>query len=204
MEYEFINPITRKLPKLSQKELLQKLDLKKPPILIMFGGSHFSTGLLYRIQELLPNIEEDFIVFTYKLSGKSHNNITFLPFKENFLEYLKASKGIITQAGHCTLSECIALKKPSLLFPIPNFIEQELNAYYAKKQKISIVENKKDFTKQELVSIIKNFISSIPELEENLEKINMETDGAEQTVAIINRFLSARQEQDKQHKPREF
>ncbi|MEK6856928.1 MAG: glycosyltransferase family protein [Nanoarchaeota archaeon] len=199
-EYQFINPITRKLPKASQKELLEKLELKKPPIIIMFGGSHFSTELLYKIQDILPDIEGDFVVFTYKLSGKSHDNVTFLPFKENFLEYLKVSRGIITQAGHCTLSECIALKKPSLLFPIPNFMEQELNAYYAKNQKISMVENKKDFTKQELVSIIKSFIESIPELKENLEKIEMETDGAEQAATIINKSILTKQELDKQHK----
>src|SRR3989344_2335081 len=201
--YNFINPIIRKLPKLSEKELLQKLNLKKPPILIMFGGSHFSTELLYKIQEALPEIEEEFIVFTYNLSGESYSNVTFLPFKENFLEYLKASKGVITQAGHCTISECIALKKPSLLFPIPNFIEQELNAYYTKKQKISIVEDKKDFTKKELISIIEKFITAIPELEKNLEKINLEINGAEQAAAIINKSILEKQEQDKQHKPRE-
>ncbi len=199
-KYKFVNLITRKLPKASQKELLEKLGLRKPPIIIMFGGSHFSTELLYKIQDILPNIEEDFIVFTYRLSGKSHDNVTFLSFKDNFLEYLKASKGIITQAGHCTLSECIALKKPSLLFPIPNFIEQELNAHYAKKQRISMVENKKDFAKTELVSIIRDFISSIPKLKENLENLNLEADGAEQAAAIISKSIQARKGQDKQHK----
>ena len=199
-EYKFINPIIRKLPKLSQKELLQKLNLKKPPILIMFGGSHFSTEFLYKIQEILPDIKEDFIIFTYRISGKSHGNITFLPFKETFLEYLKASKGIITQAGHCTLSECIALKKPSLLFPILNFIEQELNAHYAEKQKISIVENKKDFTKQELISIIEKFTSSIPELEKNLKKINLEANGAEQAAAIIEKIYNENKTKNKSYK----
>jgi len=192
--YNFVNPIVRKLPNLSQKELLEKLKLNKPPILIMFGGSHFSTNLLYKIQGVLQDIGEEFIIFAYRLSGESHGNVTFIPFKENFLEYLKASKGVITQAGHCTLSECIALKKPSLLFPIPNFIEQELNAYYAKKQEISLVENKKNFTRQELSAIIKRFIKSIPELKKNFEKINLETNGAEQAANIIEKTIKGKKE----------
>lgn len=201
-KFNFINPVIRKLPKLSQEELLEKLNIKKPPILIMFGGSHFSTELLYKLQEVLPRIDEEFIIFTYKISGDSHDNITFLPFKENFLEYLKASKGIITQAGHVTLSETVALKKPSLIFPISNFIEQELNAYFAKKHNVSIVEQNKDYTEGQLLSIINRFISSIPELERNLEKLHIETNGAEQAAAIIEKSILAKQERDKQSKSR--
>jgi UDP-N-acetylglucosamine:LPS N-acetylglucosamine transferase len=121
-------------------------------------------------------------------------------FQENFLEYLKASKGIITQAGHLTLSECLALKKPSLIFPIPNFIEQELNAYFAEEHKISLVRKKKNFTKHELLSIIEEFITMIPELEKNFDNLDIETNGAEQAAAIIEKFLLAKQRQDKQHK----
>ena len=190
-EFNFINPIVRKLPGQSQNELLEKLNLKKPPILIMFGGSHFSTELLYNLQEVLPKIDEEFIIFAYQISGESHKNIKFMLFKENFLEYLKASKAIITQAGHLTLSECVALKIPSLMFPIPDFIEQELNAYFAEKNGISIIKENKNYTKDELLEIIKDFIGSIPQLKANLEKLEIETNGAEQAAAIINKSLSA-------------
>ncbi len=193
-EYNFVNPIVRKLPKLSQQELLEKLKLDKSPILIMFGGSHFSTELIYKLQAILRDIDENFIIFAYRISGESRGNVTFAPFKENFLEYLKASKGIITQAGHSTLSECLALKKPSLLFPIPNFIEQELNAYYAKKNEVAVVENKRNFTKKELSSLIKKFIDSIPELEKNLKKINLEVNGAEQAAAIIEKTIKEKKQ----------
>ncbi|MBI2507666.1 hypothetical protein HYV89_01815 [Candidatus Woesearchaeota archaeon] len=198
--YNFVNPVLRKLPKASKHELMEKLKLEKPPIIIMFGGSHFSTELLYNLQEILPEIKEEFIIFTYGISGESKGNITFLQFKENFLEYLKASKGIITQAGHSTLSECIALKKPSLIFPIPNFIEQELNAHFAEKSRISLVERKKNLIKQQLSSIIEEFITIMPDLEKNFDKLNIETNGAEQAASIIEKFLSAKQQQDKQRK----
>lgn len=201
-KYAFVNPVLRKLPSASQHELLEKLKLKKPPIVIMFGGSHFSTELLYNINEVLSEIKEEFIIFTYKMSGKSSGNVTFLSFKENFLEYLKASKGVITQAGHLTLSECIALKKPSLIFPIPNFIEQELNAFFADEYRISLVQKKKRFTKQELQSIIEEFIAAIPELEKNFDNIDIETNGAEQAAAIIKKYILAKQQQDKRRRSR--
>ena len=191
-EFNFIDPMVRKLPRQSQNELLEKLNLKKPPILIMFGGSHFSTKLLYKLQEVLPEVGEEFIIFAYKISGDHHENMKFIPFKENFLEYLKASKAIITQAGHLTLSECVALKVPSLMFPIQDFIEQELNAYFAEKNGISIIKENKSYTKSELLDIINNFIKSIPQLKANLEKLNIESNGAEQAAAIISKSLSAK------------
>src|SRR3989344_9492053 len=169
-EYEFVNLIVRPLPKETQKNLLAKLNLNKPPIIIMFGGSHFATRLLYKTQNLLHKINEDFIVFAYKLSGESYENVKFLPFKENFLEYLKASKGIVSQAGFQTLSESILLKKPSLIFPIPNFLEQETIADWAEKKEIAVKESSKNLSEKDLLRIIKNFIDNIPRLQSNLNR----------------------------------
>ena len=189
--YNFVNPIVRKIPKESQKELLEKLNLEKQPILIMFGGSHFSTQLLYKMQKILLKFKDElFIIFTYKLVGESEENMKFLKFKDNFLEYLKASKGIITQAGHSTLSECIILKKPSLLFPIPNLIEQSLNAFYAENKNISIVEDQRDISEEELEKTLSKFISSIPDLEKNLHNIHIKPNGAQQTAEIIHNLIT--------------
>lgn len=195
-EYTFVNPIVRDLPKESQKQLLEKLKLSKPPLLIMFGGSYFATNLLYKIQEILPKIKnEHFIIFTYKISGESHNNITFLPFKENFLDYLKASKAVLTQAGHSTLSESVLLQKPSLIFPIPNYLEHAVTSFWAKKEKIAMVKNPKYLTEEALLKIIKNFLTSLPHYQRNLSKINLEPNGAEQVAnLIIEKYKSTKPE----------
>ena len=184
-DYDFVNPIVRELPKESRGVLLRKLKLKKSPIIIMFGGSHFATNLLYKIQNFLHKIDEEFIVFAYKLSGESYENITFMTFKENFLDYLKVSKGIISQAGFQTLSESILLKKPSLMFPIPNFLEQELLSVWAEKNDIAIKESKKYLSEKDLLRVIKNFISSLPKLQSSLNKLNLKPTGAEEAVEII-------------------
>jgi uncharacterized protein (TIGR00661 family) len=200
-EVTYVNPIVRPLPERSQKALLEKLNLSKPPILIMFGGSYFSTSLLYKIQEILPQINEKFIIFTYKLSGESYKNVTFLPFKENFLEYLKASKAIITQAGHSTLSESVILKKPSLIFPIPNYLEHAVNSYWAKKKKIAVIKNPKHLTEEAVLKIIQNFVNSLPDMEKSLSNLNIEPNGAEQAAnLIIEKYKSLKPESDTEHK----
>ena len=66
------------------------------------------------------------------------------------------------------------------------------------------MQKKKSFTKHELLSIIEEFITIIPELEKNFDNLDIETNGAEQAAAIINKFLSAKQRQDKQRKSQEL
>ena len=188
-EYNFVNPIVRPLPTESQKDLLKKLNLKSPPIIIMFGGSHFATNLLYKIQNVLHKVDDEFIVFAYKLFGESYDNIKFLSFKDNFLDYLKASKGIISQAGFQTLSESILLKKPSLIFPIPNFLEQELIASWAEKEGVSMKESKKYLSEKDLLRIIKTFIDSLPEMQKNLNKIHLQPTGAKEAAEIISNLV---------------
>ncbi|MEK6826163.1 MAG: glycosyltransferase family protein, partial [Nanoarchaeota archaeon] len=60
------------------------------------------------------------------------NNVISLPFKNNFLEYLKISKAVISLAGHCTLSEILFYKKAALIYPIANLLEHYQNAQLMK------------------------------------------------------------------------
>jgi len=184
-DFHYVNPIVREIPTASEKILLRKLKLDKQPIIIMLGGSHFGDDLLHQIISSIKDVDEEFLIFGYKLHGKKHKNITFMPFKENFLEYLKVSKGIITMAGHNTLSECVVLKKPSLIFPIPNSLEQLLNAFEMKKNNLGIVNDSENLSKQEIKSSIEEFLNNLNNLQKNLDKLNVKSNGAEQVYNII-------------------
>ena len=188
-EYAITNPITRQLSDLTKKELIKKLNLKTSPIIISFGGSYFGTKLLHNLIDILSEINEQFLIFSYKTIGKPHKNITFMPFKENFLEYIKASKAVITMAGHSTLSELIVLKKPSLIFPIPNMLEQELNAHIMEKKNLAVVKNT-NLNKKELKSAIKELLKNMKQIETNLNKLNIKANGAEQVYKIIKHTSS--------------
>ena len=96
------------------------------------------------------------------------------------------------------MSESIILKKPSLIFPIPNYLEHAVNSYWAKKKKIAVVKNPKYLTEEALLKIIQNFINSLPDMEKNLSNLNVKPNGAEQAASlIIEKYKSLKQELDK-------
>lgn len=189
--FTYTNPIIRQNPDelKDEKKLMKKLNLKKKPILITIGGSNFGISLVETIIPFLSKFKEEFIIFGYQHSKeKISKNITTFSFKQNFLEYLKVCKGLITLAGHNTLSELIVYKKPSLIFPIKNHIEQILNAYEIKKRRCGIVKNLTSLDPKILEKAIQNFIKQIPILQKKLNKLDIKGTGAEEILTIIDRF----------------
>ncbi|MBU2639737.1 MAG: hypothetical protein KKG75_03460 [Nanoarchaeota archaeon] len=177
----YVNPIIREIPKTTN--VLRKF---KDPILISMGGSYFGSEILDRLLHILPEFEEDFIIFGYKVIGKNQNNIHFMEFKENFLEYLKASKAIICLGGHNTLSEAVVLKKPSLVFPVPNYIEQILNAYEIEKNNFGLSKIlKHPLDESEIKNAMEEFLNNLEKYQKVLDKKNIKGNGAEQVYKII-------------------
>jgi len=180
--YTTINPILfeeeDKLP--NQKDLMKKLNLEKQPIIVMLGGSQFGRALSKKIINVASHLQhEDFIIFGAKLKLRKRKNITYYKFKENYLEYLKVSKAVITLAGQLTLTEAIAFKKPLMIFPIKNHIEQLQNAYLLRNNA---------YIKYDLIKMRK----AICEFINNLDKIkplNIKTNGSKQVVDYIYSLL---------------
>ncbi|MBI2667984.1 hypothetical protein HYX17_04430 [Candidatus Woesearchaeota archaeon] len=167
----YVNPIIREYKQ--KRNLMKKLGLKKHPILIMLGGSDYGLELAKKILNLVKKYNEEFIIFggTKKIS-KNH-----FKFKENFLDYLAVSKGIITLAGSLTLSEALAIKKPILAFPIKNHVEQQLNAFLVKDY-ISIGD-------ENIEKSLCNFIVNLNSIQKKLNKIDFKGNGAKQLVSLL-------------------
>src|SRR3989344_4676755 len=106
-------------------------------------------------------------------------------FKENFLEYLKVSKAVITLAGHSTLSEIVVHKKPALIFPIQNHLEQYINGYVLQKNNLALVKNLKEINPEILKKHIQEFLKKENKFENNLKKLNLTGNGAKQAAEII-------------------
>ena len=177
-KYYYTNPIVRELPEESEKELLRELGLEKKPIVVMLGGSEFGELISYKIKRLAKRLDEKFIIFGGKRKVKGRNIEHFL-FDKRALKYIKVSKGIITLAGQKTITEGIVLKKPMLIFPINNHVEQLLNAYELRK--LAMVKyNTKDFKKGVL-----NFIRKLPKLQERMNKFRVDASGAEEVAKIV-------------------
>ncbi len=164
----YVNPIIKK-PKLpSAKILMKKLKLKKQPIIVMLGGSDYGLKLAQKINKLSKHYKEDFIFFGAK---KKISNKHFI-FKKNFLEYLKVSKAVITLAGNLTISEALIFKKPLLIFPIKNHVEQILNAYSVRD--CALIGNPRD-----IKQTLDEFFKFKPKIK------NIKSNGAEQVADII-------------------
>jgi len=177
-----VNPIVR--GNVSEKNLMEKLKLDKKPILIMLGGSRFGINVADEMLEVLDEIDEDFIIFGYK-NNFEKGNVKCYKFKENFLEYLKVCKGVITLGGHSTLSEIVVYKKPSLIFPIQNHLEQKINGYVMNKNGLGMVKNLKKFDSEMLKKYILEFLEKDDDFEEKLRKLDVKGDGAVEVVKRI-------------------
>lgn len=190
VKYKFVNPIVRKTPDElpPEKEIMEKLGLKKKPILIMLGGSNFGVTLMNHMLPVLKEFDEDFVIFGYTSQSKLIKNITSFTFKPNFLRYLKVCKGVITLAGHNTLSECLVYKKPMLVFPVIDHIEQQVNAFNV--EEYAVVEYLKEPSSEVIRDAIKRFLTERGRLEETLRKLEIQGTGAKEVADIIKKLAT--------------
>jgi uncharacterized protein (TIGR00661 family) len=181
----YIDPVIREIPKENKKSLMRKLKLKKEPYLIMLGGSRFGDALISKIIFLLKYFDKEyFIIFGYKnLRGK---NFISYKFKQNYLEYLKVSKGLISLGGYCAISEAVVLKKPMLLFPIRKHVEQLVNCIPLEKRNLAVVKYLKTLRENEIKEAFVVFFTKRESIEKNLKKLNTTYNGASQINTFIN------------------
>lgn len=185
----YVNPIIRDLPSalpLEQK-LMKEFGFTKKPILITIGGARFGLKLVKYVINVASNYDEQFIVFGVNTKAKS-DNVTILPFQPNFLEYLKASKALISLAGHCTLSEVLVYKKPSLIFPIPYYLEQYQNSYLMNDY--CIKGNLEELGLIYLRNKLNELIDNLGNLENALKSYNLPKNGATESAEIILRLTT--------------
>jgi len=185
----YVNPIIRDMPNHLQltPRLMTEFGFKKNPILVTIGGARFGLKLVKNIINVARYYEDDFIIFGVNEKAKS-DNVKILPFKDNFLEYLKVSKGLITLAGHSILSESLVYKKPALVFPIPNYLEQYQNTYLMKDYIIK--GNMDELGLIYMRNKIDKFLDNLDKLNERLNNYNVKKNGATEAAEIILQEIS--------------
>jgi len=178
-----VNPVLRTRPSdlPSKEELMEKLNLKREPVIVMLGGSMFGNILAKKIIHFAHLFNQDFIIFGSNIRNVHQKNVTYYPYKENVLEYVKASKAVITLGGHLTLSECLAFRKPAMVFPIEDHVEQMLNAY--RLQNIYCVKYNLGYLRKN----INNFLRKLDIYKDRIPKI--EFNGSEQIVKKVHELV---------------
>ena len=143
----------------------------------MIGGSKFGFDLAKKIDNVSKKFNEKFIFFNYK----SKNSLSYTKFNENYLEYLKSCKAVISLGGYSGISESVFFKKPNLAFPIKNWTEQ-----------MAVVEEFKDYidigdieiSQEDLIIKIKNFLKSLDKMKKKLNTLRLKN-GADEIARII-------------------
>jgi len=166
------------------KKIREKNDLPDEYYYVHVGGADIEKPLFEIFRRTLPKFEDKFFVVSSNYATKKETvegNMKIIPFVNNADEIIKASKGVICPAGHTSISENIVFRKPMLVIPIRNHVEQMVNASIVKSEGFGGA----CFTDRKIsVSVLKlhldEFFSKEDEFSENLKSSNFRGNGAEQ------------------------
>lgn len=194
---EFIGPLLHKNPEeIDSKENLRKkygINSDDKVLLVTIGGSDFGKELISNICDIAEDILVDKIFIFTGLEIKPdsfkilHNNkkVIIKQFTYNLIEWMKLSDLTISLAGHTTSMELISIKKPNIMIPITNHIEQERNLKRMMKYNITKTTIKHD--KNEFLNLINDTLSKINEIniDSNLYDIFSKYNGRENAFKSI-------------------
>ncbi|MEZ4776623.1 MAG: undecaprenyldiphospho-muramoylpentapeptide beta-N-acetylglucosaminyltransferase [Bacteroidia bacterium] len=126
------------------------------PVLLSLGGSLGALTLNDALQQNLQKIIDADVQLVWQCGKRyyetlapaitSHPNIKLMPFIDDMAVAYSAADLIISRAGGSTISELIALSKPSVLVPSPNVAEdhQTKNALSLSEKDAAVLVQDKD------------------------------------------------------------
>jgi len=167
----------------------------KVKTILITGGSRGSTWINDALIPILPQLLQKYYVVhqtgSGKLSDKIKNN-KYFAFEQtnpkNMAEILTKSDIVIARAGANTVSELIALKKPSILIPIPWTYnnEQAENAKYMESLGLARILAQKELTAQKLLSEINNLVDNYSTIVKNsVDVVSPDLLASEKIVDIL-------------------
>ncbi|RME55139.1 hypothetical protein D6777_01465 [Candidatus Woesearchaeota archaeon] len=186
MVYNYVNPIVREEKLKSDKVLMKELKLKKKPIVVMVGGSNYGLRLLKKLRNVARYFpDEEFIAFGTKKKIGNMENFVHYNYKSDVMKYMKVAKAVVTLAGEITLTEALALKKPMLIYPINNHVEQVLNAYSLRN--VALTRSNVNSLKKDVEELLKN----VDKLSRKIQVLKIKTNGSEEVVTLLQMFAQA-------------
>jgi uncharacterized protein (TIGR00661 family) len=173
-----------------------KITVNKKKCLIMDNGAQNLRNLITKTIPYLSKIKDfEFIIRTDNLTKKtkkiilsSDNLIPVSGLKNTHSKIIEADV-IIARGGFNTISECLSLKKPSILFNEKNNPEVYENITKVKKNNYASLMNINDWGKNFEKRIKIFYLKDYDRISSNLKKINFLTNGPIQIFKGINFFL---------------
>ncbi len=151
---------------------------------VTVGGAKIERPVVFSLVRSLKKLKDyEFIVSGYNRDTKV-GNVTLKKFVDPF-KILEEVSGVITTAGHSSISEALVYKKPVLTIPIINHVEQLANAYTIKSLGVGDVllmnDLRLDYSEQ-----ISHFIENRNNYLSKIERLNFEGFGAEEIANYIS------------------
>lgn len=138
---------------------------KDKPVLLIIGGSIGSVAINNAIRNILPELLKSFNVVHVCGDGnldKSYDNIDgyrqYAYIKKELADVFALADIVVSRAGANTICELLALKKPSILIPLPASAsrgDQILNANSFEKQGFAVKLDQEKLTDELLLNEIK-------------------------------------------------
>jgi UDP-N-acetylglucosamine--N-acetylmuramyl-(pentapeptide) pyrophosphoryl-undecaprenol N-acetylglucosamine transferase len=187
------NPFREELLKAKTKtsELKKKLHLSEElPVLLVLGGATGALKLNQILEEALPELVQAFQVIhstgSKKGIGFKHKNYHPHELITDMAEVYQVSDVILSRAGLSTITELSALKKVSIIVPMPDS-HQLFNAEILEDKNAAIVVQQEYLTAAELNTMLRVLIHDgdrQKELSENIGKI-MPHDATNRLAGLI-------------------
>jgi UDP-N-acetylglucosamine--N-acetylmuramyl-(pentapeptide) pyrophosphoryl-undecaprenol N-acetylglucosamine transferase len=184
------NPINNNIIESIKNEARPKVKT-----ILITGGSRGSTWINDALKPILPQLLQNYYVVHQTGSGKLSDKIKndkYFAFEQtnpkNMAEILTKSDIVIARAGANTVSELIALKKPSILIPIPWTYnnEQTENAKYMESLGLARILVQKELTAQKLLSEINKLVDNYSTIVKNsIDIVSPDLLASEKIVDIL-------------------
>ncbi len=186
------------------KEILKYLDLTRNvrvKSIFITGGSRGSKWINDAIKPILSRLFERYFVM-HQTGEKNLNEFSeiksdkYFAFgqtdSKNMAEILSKSDIVIGRAGANTCWELMAIKRPSILIPIPWSYndEQNENAKYMEELGLARIINQKELTPQRLLAEIDILIGEYPAIiKKTKDIISPDLEASEKVVDILETYL---------------
>lgn len=178
---EYIGPLLHKNPdEIESKTLLRKkynFNDDDVIILLTVGGSEFGEVLIKNICDISKDINCDRIIIFTGLEIKTEDfnindtdKIIIKDFTPYLVDWMQISDLTIALAGHTTSMELISIKKPNILIPLKNHIEQQKNIENMEKYEITATTDINDSKK--LLETINDTLSRLDSIKINEDQYN--------------------------------
>ena len=167
------------------------------PVVMMMGGSQGSVKINGELRKALPQILQDFQLV--HICGKGNLDASLLDTKgykqfeyvsEELPHIFAMADIVVSRAGSNSISEFLALKKPSLLIPLSQNAsrgDQILNAASFQKQGFSMVLAEEDMTAQKLTEGIRMLYQDREKFIGSMEKSHL-ANGVDEVMKCIRKY----------------